>query len=80
MTAPKPPAEIHFINTEKISAVPLLHQVAQMEGLEAVLITYRSDGRWRTVWGGADLNHASLALAAMKTFRDVSDATEEETL
>ncbi len=68
--------KIAFLRRDKVGAVPLLHQIAERDGLEAVVVCVRIDGEWHTAWGG-DLNAGSLALAAMKVFRDVSNATEK---
>lgn len=49
----------------------LLHQILQRDGVEAVAIAVRIDGRWQTCWGG-DINQAGLCMAAMKLSRDAS--------
>ncbi len=69
--------------TEKIVALrpgtmpwkPLLHQILERDGVEAVMLAVRVDGCWQTCWSNDTLG--GLAMGAMKLFRDVSDALEE---
>jgi hypothetical protein len=59
----------------KIAWRPLLHQVLECEGVEAVMMAIKIDGRWQTAWSNDALG--GLAMGAMKLFRDVSDTLEE---
>lgn len=71
--------KIVFLRPGKMGAVPLLHQVAERDGLDAVVICARIDGRWHTAWGGEDLNCASLSMATLSLTRDVTNyITEDE--
>jgi hypothetical protein len=54
----------------------LLHQILEREGVEAVAIAVRINGKWETCWGG-DINSAGLCMAAMKLFRDASAEIED---
>ena len=68
---------VHLQRTRHINHVALLHQVLQRPGLDGVVIVARIDGKWETCWGG-EVNTASLCLAAMKLFHDVTKDVAED--
>ncbi len=53
----------------------LLHQILERDGVEAVLLAVKIDGRWTSAWSNEALG--GMAMGVMKLFRDVSDALEE---
>ena len=56
-----------------ISWRALLAQIAEREGVDAVVIAVRTNDRWSTCWGAGDnpLNNGSLSMAALKMLGDV---------
>jgi len=70
-------ADIFTISDEAVSPQVLLHQVLQLEDVEAVLLAVQIKGRWHTHWTSTG-TMGGLAMGAMKIWRDVSDALEQE--
>ena len=65
---------IEFLDEKKIHYKTLLAQVADREGVDAVVMVVRINNRWSTCWSdGADggLNLGGLSMAAMKLFHDI---------
>ena len=62
------------LHSDKLHWRTLLHQTLDREGVEAVVMAVRIDGRWYTAWSRETA--ASLAMASMKLGRDVSDWLE----
>jgi len=49
----------------------LLHQTLERDGVEAVVMAVRIDGRWHTAW--CNETHGGLCMASMKLQSDVLD-------
>ena len=64
------------LRPDKLSWQTLLHQTLERDGVEAVVMAVRIDGRWSTAW--CNETNAGLAMAAMKMARDVSDWLETD--
>lgn len=64
------------LRSDKIGWRALLHQTLEREGVEAVVVAVRIEGRWHTAWSNEAM--AGLAMAAMKLNRDVSDFLAED--
>jgi hypothetical protein len=62
---------------DRISPHTLLAQVAERDGLDAVVVVARVDGAWSVCWStGMDLG--GLSMASMKLTADVTDALHGE--
>ena len=56
----------------------LLAQVAEREGLQAVVVVARICGRWYTCWGGGkNLDNGSKSMAALTLLNDVMTDNQE---
>ncbi|MGH9806521.1 MAG: hypothetical protein ACRD9W_04560 [Terriglobia bacterium] len=64
--------KIAFLNKEVISPAVLLAQVAEREGLEAVVILVRVNGCWISCQSSS-VTTAGLSMAALKLLSDAQD-------
>lgn len=71
------PEKIVNLRSDRLSWQTLLHQTLERDGVEAVVMAIRIDGRWHTAWCNETLG--GLGMAAMKLFRDISDFIEDDT-
>lgn len=65
---------VHIFPNGDVNWRALLAQIAEREGVEAVVMAVKIDGRWSTCWGSgeAKLDLGSLSMAALKILRDVT--------
>jgi len=61
------------LDPTKVNPTTLLAQIAEREGLEAVVAVVRVDGYWHVAWS-SDVDNGGLSMAALKLMFDVSRA------
>ena len=64
---------IQLCANSRVNWRALLAQVAEREGVDAVVMVVRTNNQWTTCWGSGDaeLNLGSLSMATLKLMSDV---------